>query len=249
MTPPAIGPMTGPRESTSPISPMTRPARCGPAARASRISTSGSSRPAPTPCSDRKAIRLPTFHARPAASDPARNTSRPTSHRRRPPKRSAAQVVNGIVAVTASRKPVDPGDGSTRGRPSWRAPSRSSPAAATPRPASRKSPTRRAWPSQRCTTTSPTRPRCSAMPSPPPRSRCWRNGSPLCSRCTIRPTTSARRWTRSRPTCCVCIVTNAPARCAGCSTRRSPRSPTPWRSSGSTARTVSPPRSPTGSPG
>jgi hypothetical protein len=55
----------------------------------------------------RKAIRLPASQASPAASDPAMNSARPASHSRRLPYLSTAQVVNGMVAVTANRKPVE----------------------------------------------------------------------------------------------------------------------------------------------
>ncbi len=89
------------------MSPMTLPARAGPAARARRIRTSGSRMPAPKPWTMREAMRLPASQANPAASEAAAKSARPRSHMRLPPNRSTAQVVNGMAMVTASRKPVE----------------------------------------------------------------------------------------------------------------------------------------------
>lgn len=103
MAPPTIGPSTGPVEPTIPITPITRPMRAGPAARASRVSIRGSRIPAPKPCTTRKRMRVPMFQARPEAIDPAMNSTRPNSHNRLPPTRSTAHAVTGMVTVSASR--------------------------------------------------------------------------------------------------------------------------------------------------
>ncbi len=103
ITPPTIGPRTGPSGMTTPISPITRPTREGPAVRASSVSMIGSSMPPPKPWITRKMIRVSIEGASPLASEPTRKTDSPASHIRRLPNRSVAQALSGMATVTASR--------------------------------------------------------------------------------------------------------------------------------------------------
>jgi hypothetical protein len=53
--------------------------------------------PPPMPCTTRKVISEPMFHAAPAATDPARNSESENSHVRLAPKRASAHPLNGIT--------------------------------------------------------------------------------------------------------------------------------------------------------
>ena len=64
----------------------------------------GSMRPAPAPCTTRKAIRLSMFEARLHATEPTTNKPSATSHTRLPPKRPIAQPLIGMTMANASRK-------------------------------------------------------------------------------------------------------------------------------------------------
>ena len=97
------GPNTGASSIGTPITLMTRPMRCGPAARARIACPSGISKPPPKPWSTRKTISASIDHAAPASAEPAMNRSSAASQTRLAPKRSLAQPVSGITLAKASR--------------------------------------------------------------------------------------------------------------------------------------------------
>ena len=68
--PPRIGPNTGPSSIGTPMTAITRPSRCGPAARVMIVMPSGMIRPPPKPCRIRKKISEPSLHAMPESSEP-----------------------------------------------------------------------------------------------------------------------------------------------------------------------------------
>ncbi len=100
--PPSTGPKTGASSIGTPITLITRPIRCGPAAWARMVCPTGRIIPAPSPWMTRKVISEPTDHAAPARSEPARNTSSAASQTRLAPNRSAAHPVTGITVANAS---------------------------------------------------------------------------------------------------------------------------------------------------
>ncbi len=71
--PPRIGPRIGPRSIGTPMIAITRPTRCGPAARVRIVMPHGISMPPPRPWSTRKAISDPADQAEPLKAEPARN--------------------------------------------------------------------------------------------------------------------------------------------------------------------------------
>jgi hypothetical protein len=103
MSPPMTGPSTGPSSAGTATTLMTRPMRCGPAARASMVCPTGRMIPPPIPWTTRKAIRLPADHAAPLSTEPARNSASDANHSLRAPKRSTAQPVSGMTIDSASR--------------------------------------------------------------------------------------------------------------------------------------------------
>ena len=86
---------------------IVRASRRGPACRASIVCPAGMSRPPPTPCSTRKAIRLPADQAAPHSAEPAMNRTSEVIQTVLAPKRCTAQPVTGIVMDSARRYPVN----------------------------------------------------------------------------------------------------------------------------------------------
>jgi hypothetical protein len=85
-----------------PITLITRPIRCGPAAWARMVWPTGRIIPAPSPCSTRNAISEPIDHAAAASTEPARNSRTAASQTRLAPNRSAAHPVSGITVAKAT---------------------------------------------------------------------------------------------------------------------------------------------------
>ena len=85
ITPPSTGPSAGPSSIGTPITLITLPIRCGPAAWAMRIIPAGMIIPPPKPWSTRKAMSEPADQAAPHSRDPATNSTTETSHTRRAP--------------------------------------------------------------------------------------------------------------------------------------------------------------------
>src|SRR3954454_24077425 len=104
--PPRIGPTIGPSSIGTPMMLITRPTRCGPAARVRIVIPAGMSMPPPRPWRTRKAISDSADHARPERIEPHRNRPSDSMYRRFVPKRSAAQPVIGITVASASVYPV-----------------------------------------------------------------------------------------------------------------------------------------------
>ena len=100
--PPRIGPQIGPSIIGTPMIAMTRPTRCGPAARVRIVMPAGMIMPPPRPCRTRKTISDSALQARPEAIEPTRNSAIDVMYRRLVPKRSAAQPVSGITVASAS---------------------------------------------------------------------------------------------------------------------------------------------------
>ena len=100
--PPRIGPPIGPRSIGTPMMLMTRPTRCGPAARVRIVMPAGISMPPPRPCRTRNAISDSADHARPDRIEPHRNRASDSMYSRFVPNRSAAQPVIGITVASAS---------------------------------------------------------------------------------------------------------------------------------------------------
>ena len=101
--PPITGPMTGASSAGTAIAAASRPRRCGPAAWARIVESSGKSRPPPRPCTTRNAIRLPADHATPHRTEPPRNSSSDSIHMGFAPKRSTDQPASGMTMASASR--------------------------------------------------------------------------------------------------------------------------------------------------
>ena len=99
--PPRIGPAIGPSSIGTPSTAITRPIRCGPAARVMIVMPSGMSMPPPRPCSTRKLISEPMLQAMAQAMEPSRNRTSASMYRRLVPNRSAAQPVSGITVASA----------------------------------------------------------------------------------------------------------------------------------------------------
>ena len=85
---------------------MTRPMRCGPAARARIDWPTGSSMPPPMPCSTRKAISELADQATPHRHEPTMKRLSEVIQINLAPKRSTAHPVTGITMARASRYPV-----------------------------------------------------------------------------------------------------------------------------------------------
>lgn len=73
--PPRIGPPIGPSSIGTPSTAITRPIRCGPAARVRIVMPQGISMPPPKPCRTRNPISVSMFHARPASIEVAARNS------------------------------------------------------------------------------------------------------------------------------------------------------------------------------
>ena len=104
MRPPRMGPRTGPMTMGTPMMLMTRPMRCGPAARAKMDWPTGSSMPPPMPWSTRKSderVGRPGQAAQARAEDEEEDARSATC--RLAPKRSTAQPVTGVTMASASR--------------------------------------------------------------------------------------------------------------------------------------------------
>ena len=97
------GPSTGPSSIGMPTMLITRPIRCGPAARARMVCPIGRIMPPPRPCSTRKKMRLLDDHARPQSAEPMMNSVSDVMYIRLAPKRSIAQPVIGMLIASASR--------------------------------------------------------------------------------------------------------------------------------------------------
>ena len=98
-----IGPMIGPRTMGTPMMLMTRPMRCGPAARARIDCPTGSSIPPPIPWSTRKTISELADQATPQRHEPTMKRLSDVIQMSFAPKRSTAQPVTGITMASASR--------------------------------------------------------------------------------------------------------------------------------------------------
>ena len=73
--PPMIGPRIGPSSIGTPRIAISRPIRCGPAARVMIVMPSGISMPPPRPCRTRKPIRAPMLHAVAQSAEPMMNSA------------------------------------------------------------------------------------------------------------------------------------------------------------------------------
>ena len=69
--PPRMGPKIGPSSIGTPSTAITRPIRCGPAARVMIVMPSGISMPPPRPWSTRKRVSISTVVAAAHSSEPA----------------------------------------------------------------------------------------------------------------------------------------------------------------------------------
>ena len=85
---------------------ITRPMRCGPAARATIDWPMGRIMPPPRPCRTRNTINELADHATPHRQDPMTNSETDVIHINFVPKRSTAQPVTGMTTAKASRYPV-----------------------------------------------------------------------------------------------------------------------------------------------
>ena len=97
------GPMMGPRTMGTPMMLMTRPIRCGPAARARIDWPTGSSMPPPMPWRTRKKMRESADQASPQRLDPITKRAVEPIQMTFAPKRSTAQPVTGVTMASASR--------------------------------------------------------------------------------------------------------------------------------------------------
>ena len=97
------GPRMGPRTMGTPMMLMTRPMRCGPAARARIDWPTGNSMPPPMPWSTRNAISELADHATPHRHEPTMKRLSDVIQISFAPKRSTAQPVTGITTARASR--------------------------------------------------------------------------------------------------------------------------------------------------
>ena len=103
MRPPITGPMIGPMTMGTPMMLMTRPMRCGPAARARIDWPTGSSMPPPMPCRTRKAISELADQARPHRLEPMMKRLSEVIQITFAPKRSTAHPVTGVTMARANR--------------------------------------------------------------------------------------------------------------------------------------------------
>ncbi len=97
------GPMIGPSTIGTPITLMTRPMRCGPAARARMDCPTGRSIPPPMPWSTRKKMSELADQARPQRQEPMTKSAVELIQSLLAPKRSTAQPVTGVTMARASR--------------------------------------------------------------------------------------------------------------------------------------------------
>ena len=81
----------------------TSPIRRGSDRRTTIACATGSTSPPPSPCSTRAAMSDSADHATPQRIDPHRKAVSEPSQTRRVPKRSLAQPVSGMTAVSDSR--------------------------------------------------------------------------------------------------------------------------------------------------
>jgi hypothetical protein len=100
--PPIVGPKMGARIIARPTTLMTRPKRCGPAARVRTIWPTGMIMPPPMPCRTRKAMSDSVDQARPQSTEPSVNRTTEAIHRRLAPNLPAAQPETGMTAASAS---------------------------------------------------------------------------------------------------------------------------------------------------
>ena len=94
--------MIGPSSIGTPMIAITRPTRCGPAARVRIVMPSGMIMPPPKPCRTRKKISDSELQASPDSIEPITNRKIEVMYRRLVPKRSAAQPVSGMTVASAS---------------------------------------------------------------------------------------------------------------------------------------------------
>ena len=87
----------------TPMMLMTRPMRCGPAARARIDCPTGSSMPPPTPCNTRNKMSELADQAKPQRLEPITNSVIEVIQIRLAPKRSTAQPLTGVTRARASR--------------------------------------------------------------------------------------------------------------------------------------------------
>ena len=97
------GPMIGPSTMGTPMMLMTRPMRCGPAARARIDWPTGSSMPPPMPWRTRKAMSELADQATPHRLEPMMKRVSDIIQIGLAPKRSTAQPVTGMTMASASR--------------------------------------------------------------------------------------------------------------------------------------------------
>ena len=90
----------------TPITLITRPMRCGPAACASIVCPTGRIVPAPRPCTTRNAISEPIDHAAAASAEPRRKSASEASQTCFAPKRSVSHPASGMTLANASMYPV-----------------------------------------------------------------------------------------------------------------------------------------------
>ncbi len=93
--------MIGPSSIGTPSTAITRPMRCGPAARVMIAMPTGISMPPPRPCRTRKVMSEPMFHAVLHSADPSTNSTSAVMYIRRAPYRSAAQPLSGMTVASA----------------------------------------------------------------------------------------------------------------------------------------------------
>ena len=79
----------GPSNMGTPITAITRPTRCGPAARVRIVIPTGMSMPPPSPCNTRNVINTVEFHANPESTEPPTNNTIEIRYSRLVPNRSA----------------------------------------------------------------------------------------------------------------------------------------------------------------
>ncbi len=100
--PPMIGPRIGPSSIGTPMIAITRPIRCGPAARVRIVMPAGMIMPPPRPWSTRNRMIVAEDQARPERQEPITNIAIDPMYRRLVPKRSAIQPLSGITVASAS---------------------------------------------------------------------------------------------------------------------------------------------------
>ena len=97
------GPRIGPSTMGTPMMLITRPMRCGPAARARIDWPTGSSMPPPMPWTTRKAMSEFADQATPHRHEPTTNRLSEVIQTNLAPKRSTAHPVMGMTTARASR--------------------------------------------------------------------------------------------------------------------------------------------------